>query len=51
MHEEGLLGAITFNLIDYIYTHIYVYIKCIVTDKYASRVLEYNKTNSKNLYA
>ena len=30
----------------YIYMYIYIYIKCIVTNKYASRVLEYNYTNS-----
>ena len=27
------------------------YIKCIVTNKYASRVLEYNNTNSQRIYA
>ena len=35
----------------YIYNiYIYKYIKCIVTNKYASRVLEYNYTNSQKIY-
>ena len=29
--------------------YIYIYIKCIVTNKYASRVLEYNYTNSQKI--
>ena len=32
-----------------VYTYIYIYIKCIVTNKYASRVLEYNNTNSRQI--
>ena len=31
------------------YAYIYIYIKCIVTNKYASRVLEYNYTNSQKI--
>ena len=37
----------------YIYSiyiiYIYIYMKCIATNKYASRVLEYNNTNSKKI--
>ena len=32
-----------------IHIYIYIYIKCIVTNKYASRVLEYNNTNSQKI--
>ena len=36
----------------YIYIYIYIiYIKCIATNNYASRVLEHNNTNSKKIYA
>ena len=31
------------------YTYIHMYIKCILTNKYASRVLEYNNTNSQKI--
>ena len=33
----------------YMYVYIYIHIKCIATNKYASRVLEYNYTNSQNI--
>ena len=29
--------------------NIYIYIKCIVTNKYSSRLLEYNYTNSQKI--
>ena len=32
-----------------LYIYIYIYMKCIVTNKYASRVLEYNYTNSQKI--
>ena len=38
-------------LSDTLRLYIYIYIKCIVTNKYASCVLEYNNTNVKKMYA
>ena len=44
-YDNVRLNKFVCKQLHFIY-YIYIYIKCIVTNKYASRVLEYNNTNS-----
>ena len=48
-----MISCITKNFYEVVHTlqisYVYIYIKCIVTNKHASRVLEYNYTNSKKI--
>ena len=45
-----VISCITKNFYEVVHTlqisYVYIYIKCIVTNKHASSVLEYNYTNS-----